>query len=286
MIGDLILLKVACGGLFLVAAGLGGYVLLSRPESMVRRAYPLYVALLNRRLYRMLLPAVGSRIVMAQLSALALLALAIASLGDARLGAAVVLVLIAPMAVLHVMHVRRVGRIDEQVDSFLLMLANALRATPSLGSALAYTEALISAPLSKELTVTLHEQRLGSSIDQALLNMGVRVKSSALDNGLSALLIGRRVGGDLSRVLETTAATLREMRRLQGVLKSKTAEARAQMWTLMLIPPGLVWALEKLMPGYYEPLANALIGRVIIAVSVLLWLLSMVVARRILKVEL
>ena len=278
--------KVECAALLFLAAVLFGYDLLSRPESTVRRAYPLYVAHLNRRLYFMLMPQVGARIVALQALAFGAVALLCAAVGDRRVLFVAVLIAFAPTLCLRIMHSQRVERINEQVDGFLLTLANALRATPSLGNALASTEGLLALPLSKELSVTLQELRLGSNLEQALLNMSARVQSPVLDSGVSALLIGKQVGGDLAKVLETTAATLRELRRLQGVLKTKTAEARAQMWALALIPPALVWGLEAVMPGYFDPLLAVFIGKIVIAVAGVLWALSLWIARAILKVEL
>jgi tight adherence protein B len=280
------LYKAECVALLFVAAVLFGYDLLSRPESMVRRAYPLYVAYLNRRLHFMLLPQIGARIVALQATAFAAALLLCAAIGDRRVLLAAVLIVFAPTLCLRVMHGQRIERINEQVDGFLLTLANALRATPSLGNALASTEGLLVSPLNKELSVTLQELRLGNNLEQALLNMSARVQSPVLDSGVSALLIGKQVGGDLAKVLETTAATLRELRRLQGVLKTKTAEARAQMWALALIPPVLVWGLEAVMPGYFDPLLEVFIGKLVIAAAVVLWALSLWIARAILKVEL
>ena len=43
---------------------------------------------------------------------------------------------------------------------------------------------------------------------------------------------GRQVGGNLPKVLETTAHTLREMKRLEGVIRTKTADGRMQLWVI------------------------------------------------------
>lgn len=282
----LVAIKLGCLAACMLGCTVAGYGMLSRQDSFVRRVHPLYVAYLNRRLHRMLMAPGGQRIVGLQLMGIAVLAFISAALADARPLMLAAVVIATPTLVLRILHTRRVARIDEQVDSFLLTLANALRATPSLGSALAHTEHLLAPPLSRELSVTLQELRVGSSLDQALLNMSARVRSVTLDSGVSALLIGRQVGGDLSQVLETTAATLRELRRLQGVLKTKTAEARAQMWALAVIPPLLVWGLERVKTGYFTPLFEAFVGQVVFAAAVVLWALSLVVSRQILKVEL
>ena len=74
-------------------------------------------------------------------------------------------------------------------------------------------------PLKEEVELATKEMRVGSSLDQALLNMAGRVGSRQLDSALSAVLIGRQIGGDLPHILETTASTLREMARLEAVVR-------------------------------------------------------------------
>jgi hypothetical protein len=85
--------------------------------------------------------------------------------------------------------------------------------------------------MRQEVDLALKEMKVGSTLDQALLHMAARVGSRQLDSALSSILIGRQVGGNLPRVLETTAGTLREMRRLEGVVRTKTAGARASRAT-------------------------------------------------------
>ena len=94
--------------------------------------------------------------------------------------------------------------------------------------------------------------RVGATLDQALLNIAARVGSKQLDNALSAVLIGRQVGGNLPKVLETTAAAIREMARLEGVVRTKTAEGKAQLWVLGALPMVLMLALNTMQPGYFD----------------------------------
>ena len=173
-----------------------------------------------------------------------------------------------------------------KIESFLLTLANALKATPSIGSALSYTQPLLAAPLDQELELALKEMRVGSSLDQALLNLAARVRSPKLDAALASLLIGRQVGGNLTQILETTAATLREMSRLRGVVRSKTAEGKSQLFVLALFPAVLVFMFDWLKPNYFAPLMNNVAGALIGLMALSLWAASIVLARKVLMVDL
>ncbi len=163
---------------------------------------------------------------------------------------------------------KRQEKIEQQLDTFLLALANALKASPSLGDALNATSTLLRAPMKEELELTVKENQLGVPLDQALLNMARRVGSRAFSGALTTVLIGRQTGGDLSRILETSAATLREMARLEGVVRTKTAEGKAQAWVLGVIPPLLVALLNWMDPLWLQPLSSGIIGYIIVAIAV------------------
>src|SRR5260221_4365767 len=117
---------------------------------------------------------------------------------------AIVVALVGPA--LYIEHLRRarLKSIEAAMDSFILGLANALKSTPSIGSALSYCQSLLHGPLEEEVVLTLKEMRVGSGLDEALLNMAGRVQSLSLDATFSSILIWRKVGGDLAKILETT----------------------------------------------------------------------------------
>jgi tight adherence protein B len=129
------------------------------------------------------------------------------------------------------------------------------------------------------------ELQLGSSIDEALTHMGSRVGSIILDLMLSGILIGRQIGGNLADILETNSASIREMARIQGVIRSKTAESKGQLWVLGLAPPVIFVAFDSLQPGYFEPLTTSTAGSIVLGIAAILWLASLVAAKRILMVD-
>ena len=180
---------------------------------------------------------------------------------------------------------KRVAQIEDQLDGFLTTLSNALKATPSVGNSFISVQSLLPQPFRQEVELAVKEMRVGSTLDQALLNLGGRVGSRQLDSALSAILIGRQLGGDLPKILETTANTLREMVRLEGVVKSKTAEGKAQVWVLGIFPFAFAVIMNWMQPGFYDPLKEPIMGWVIAGVAGICWLASLLMARKILSVD-
>lgn len=180
---------------------------------------------------------------------------------------------------------KRQDKIEQQLDTFLTALANALKASPSLGDALGNCALLMRTPIREELELTMKETQLGMPLDQAILGMGGRVGSRAFAGALTTVLIGRQTGGDLPKILETSAATLREMARLEGVVRSKTAEGKAQAWVLGIMPPILIGILNWIDPQWLTPLNTTFMGGIIWTVAIAFWVASVFLARKILAVD-
>lgn len=181
---------------------------------------------------------------------------------------------------------KRILDCDKQAGGFTLSLANAMKTVPNIGSALEAIQPLLREPLRQEISLALAEMSLGSTVDTALLNASARTRSKGLDASISALLVGRQVGGNLTVILERTADTMREMSRLEGVLQTKTAEGRAQLLVLLLLPGVIVVAFSAASPGYFIPLQATWMGRFVLIAVVGLWLLALGLARSIMAVNL
>ncbi len=192
---------------------------------------------------------------------------------------------IFPILQIESMRKKRLEAIEKQLDGFLLALANALKAIPSVGAAFNSVIPILQSPMREEVELASKEMKVGSTLDQALLHMAARIGSRQVDSALSAILIGRQVGGNLGRVLETTAASIREMARLDGVIRTKTAEGKMQLAVIAVMPFVLVLGLGYSSPGYFDPLQHTVSGYMATAVAGGCWVGALIWARKILAVD-
>jgi tight adherence protein B len=245
-----------------------------------------YVASLDRKLRPMFIFVPNGKQIAYGQCAVAFLVLLVHALFTLEYWWGVMIVIaIMPTLYIEMLRRKRVEALELQLDSFILALANALKSTPSIGAAFNSVVTVVSDPIKSEVDLATKEMKVGSTLDQALLHMASRVGSRQLDSALSAILIGRQVGGNLPKVLETTANTLREMRRLEGVVRTKTAEGKAQLWVIALLPFGMLVGLNVLFPGYFIPLTGSIIGYLVIAFCTACWVTSVILARKILNVD-
>ncbi len=278
-------LKWASLGVTALALFFGTWAAAADQSGPIYRYAARYCASLERKLRPMFIFTPGRLIAYGQAAAMFLVLAAHAVLTIDYWYVLLFIIAVAPSAYIEYMRRKRVEKIEEQLDGFILALANALKSTPSIGAAFHSVATVISDPMRQEVDLAIKEMKVGATLDQALLHMAARVGSRQLDSALSAILIGRQVGGNLPKVLETTAATLREMHRLEGVVRTKTAEGKAQLWVIALMPFGLLLILNAFWPGYFEPLTKNIMGYVIIIVCTACWVASIVLARKVLNVD-
>jgi tight adherence protein B len=116
--------------------------------------------------------------------------------------------------------------------------------------------------------------------------MAARVNSRVVTSHIATLLVGRTTGGELPALLEQSAASLREMARLEGVVRTQTAQGRAQLVVLVAAPMVIVVAFRMVEPTFFEPLFDSPIGNLIAVAAVALWIGALVWARKVLDVDL
>jgi tight adherence protein B len=269
-----------------LAVALACASVLVRRDSLVHRLYFRYLTSLERRMRLMFIDTPALWIVLAQVVAMVLAVSFAIALKTPLLALLVPISALAPNFILEHKRKQRVAMIELKLEGFVLALANALRASPSAGRALAMVQPVTAAPLDREIELVLREMRVGSTLEQALANLSARVRSFQLDAAMSCLLIGRQTGGNVPMILDGAAHTLREITRLQGVLRTKTAEGRAQANVLAVFPLALVFMFDWAKPGYFTPLTDSATGYFITVLAITMWISSVILTRRIMAVQL
>jgi tight adherence protein B len=194
-------------------------------------------------------------------------------------------IILGPKVQIERLVARRVTAIEEQIEPWLNAVANALKASPSLGEAIASSSALLPAPMSQEIDLLVKEYELGTSLDRALEQFAHRIGSKTLTGAVLALQVARNSGGNLPETLENAAAALRELARLEGVVRTKTAEGKAQAFVIGMIPIPMVVGIHLMDARFFEPLVATFTGHLVIGAAVVVWALAIVLASKILAVD-
>jgi tight adherence protein B len=149
---------------------------------------------------------------------------------------------------------RRRTRFVGQLADALMLLTNSLRSGYGFLKGLELIAKEMGDPIAKELNRMLREVSLGATVEQALLNLGRRVNSQDMDIVISAFLIQKDVGGNLTEIMEKVAETIRERLRIQGDIRVLTAQGRLSGLIVGLLPVGLFLFFLLRAPDYFRPL--------------------------------
>jgi tight adherence protein B len=180
---------------------------------------------------------------------------------------------------------RRMAKISSQLPEALGIISNGLRAGFSFTQAMGVVISEISGPICEEFSKVLRENSLGKPLEEALTNMSDRTDDEDLDMFVTALIIQRQVGGNLAEVLDTISDTIRERVRIKGEIKTLTAQGKMSGIIVSLLPFGLAIALSIINPGYLTVLFMTFIGKLMIAVGVILQLIGIFVLTRLVDIK-
>lgn len=154
-----------------------------------------------------------------------------------------------------------------QLPEALDFLSRVLRAGHSLTTGLQMASEELPQPLSGEFRRAYDQHSLGQSLDDSMKEMAVRIESTDFAFFVSAVLIQRQTGGDLSEVLNNISHMIRQRIRLQAHVRAKTAEGRFTGYILVCFPVGMFALVYVLNPQYANVLLHTTTGQKLIGLS-------------------
>ena len=122
-------------------------------------------------------------------------------------------------------------------------------------------------------------------MEEALLKMGERVESTDLDMMITAVLVQRDSGGNLSEILETAAETLRERERIRGDIQTLTASQRLTGLILSAYPIAIGLLLLFIMPSLWSVMFTETLGRILLGFALGLQFIGYLVMQRVMRIE-
>ncbi|TXD38957.1 hypothetical protein FRC98_00725 [Lujinxingia vulgaris] len=191
----------------------------------------------------------------------------------------------APRAYLKKAWSSRLTAIDEQVEEAMVYMANSFKANPSMPEAIQDVCNAMGPPISQEFGVLLKEYRLGTPLDQALVNLQRRVPSRNLELAISALVIGRTVGGNIPEILSQISGTIRESFRLERVIDTQTAQGRMQAWVMGLMPAVVIAVFYKMDPTLIQPLFETFVGYIVLGLAGVCNIIGVVMILKIVQID-
>lgn len=180
---------------------------------------------------------------------------------------------------------KRLTRIENQLPDALDLMGRALRAGHAFPTALKMVGDEMNDPLAAEFRIAFDEVNFGISMPDALSNMATRVPSTDLRYFVIAVLIQRETGGNLSELLTSISAIIRDRIKLVGQVRVLSAEGKMSAWVLGLLPFGAALMIQLVNPKFLEILYTDPGGRKMLAVAFTMMVFGVLVMRKIIRIR-
>lgn len=192
---------------------------------------------------------------------------------------------LAPKMVMNYLWEGRCGKITNQMVDGMTIMANGMKAGQSLTQSMERVVENIPGPLAQEFNLVLYKVRLGSSIEDALNEMGERIPRQDVQMFVTAVNILKETGGNLTETFQTIVTTVRERQKVEKKIEALTAQGTMQAVIITLVPVLLLGIFLILDPNYVMPLFTKPLGWLCLALMLTLQVIGLIVMKKIVTIK-
>lgn len=180
---------------------------------------------------------------------------------------------------------KRLLRFEEQLPEALDVMSRALRAGYPFVDALKLVSEERDDPIAGEFGATFADINYGMSYKAAFYSLLERLPSISLMAVVTAVLIQKETGGNMSEILDKIAAVIRSRFRFHRKVRTLSAEARMSAWILTAVPFILAAVISLVAPDYLPMLTKDPLGRKLIIMAFIMMMIGIMWMRRIIRIE-
>jgi tight adherence protein B len=180
---------------------------------------------------------------------------------------------------------KRLETFNNQLELALRLMTSGLRAGLGLRQAMIVVVSEMPDPIRNEFNRVLSQTSIGVSVYDALDLLNERMPSSEMLMMTKAIRIQAKTGGNLGKVLETLAETIKQRRRIDRKVATLTSEARASSYVMTALPVFVGCFILGFQPPMRDSLLGTNIGRIFLFGTVGLLVLGQYVMNAMSRVE-
>jgi tight adherence protein B len=180
---------------------------------------------------------------------------------------------------------RRLKAVNLALPDSIDLLARSLRAGHSLSSAIEVVVAQAPQPLAAEFQQVSQQQQCGIPFRDAIVQLTNRIPSNDVHFLVTAILVQKETGGDLTEVLDRTVDVIRDRMRIEGEINTYTAQGRLTGWILALLPIIILIMINIVNPQYSQVFFRDSLGQKLLCAGGVLIIVGGLIIRSIVNIE-
>jgi len=186
-----------------------------------------------------------------------------------------------PFALLSFKCSRRIEAFNKALPESIDMMGRSLRAGHSLVAAIAIVAEQAPEPARMEFGEVYKKQNYGLPFRDALMQLLERVPSQDLRVLVTGILVQKDTGGNLAEILDRILFVIKERVRIQGEIRTQTAQGRLTGWILCALPFVMMALINIMNPGYSKVLFTDPLGKKILYAGLVLLVIGGLIIRSI-----
>ena len=165
---------------------------------------------------------------------------------------------------------QRLKRFNNQLEMILRMIGNGLRVGLGLRQALVLVTEEMPDPARVEFARLIGQTNIGVPLNDALDGLVRRMYSDEARMMVDAIKVQSQSGGNLAKILDHLAATIKGRRNVQRKIRTLTSEARSGAYVIGALPVLVGVYLMIFQPNMRNAFINTEIGHIGLGAVVLL----------------
>jgi tight adherence protein B len=179
----------------------------------------------------------------------------------------------------------RLKKFEERFPEALDLMSRAIRAGHAFQTALGMVGDELPEPVGPEFKKTFDQQNYGLPLRDALNELSERVAILDVRFFVTAVLIQRETGGNLSEILDNLAHVVRERFKIRRQIRVHTAHGRFTGYVLLALPAALAVALSFINPEHMQLLFKEHMGQMMLGGAIVMQAVGFIWIRQIIKIE-
>ena len=191
----------------------------------------------------------------------------------------------APYGVLRFKRSRRISQFEEQFPEALDFLARSLKAGHAFTTGISLVAEEMPTPVGPEFQLLYDRQNYGMPFPDALRDFGQRIPIIDAKFFVTAVLIQREAGGNLSEILMNLSGVIRERFRVKRQVRVLSAHGRITGMVLSGLPPTLAVVMLIISENHIQTLLGSPTGHQMIFAAIVLQVVGTLIIRKICNIE-
>ena len=190
-----------------------------------------------------------------------------------------------PDIYLSFLYIQKRKKVEEDLLKAIIVMNNSFKSGRNIMQAVEIVKNELEGPISDEFKKIYLDMTYGLSIEVVFDRFYNRVKLDDAKYITSSLTMLNKTGGNIVKVFGTIEKSFFEKKKLKQEMQSLTSASIFVFRTLCVLPFLFILVIYLLNPSYFEPIFTTTLGRIILLFTVLLYVLYILVIKKVLEVK-